>query len=124
MSIAEVLVYRYGLTWGGDDDGKVNGGRVDGKGTSSSWGAFPVRVDVAESRLVGREGGTVSIWCGGAIDDSCGVTVQGVGGGVEGVEEVAGLVCLSSGESGSFEAGWEGRQRAIIVEVLEEIGPY
>ena len=124
VGIREVLVHRYGLTWGGDDDREVNGGRVDSDGTSGSWSGLPVIVDITQSRLISREGGTVRVRSRSAIDDSCSVTVQGVRGRVEGVLEVVGLTGLSGVKGGSFKTGWEARQEALAIEVAEKVGSY
>ena len=121
VGIGEVLIHRYRLAWDGNDDREVDRGRVDRDGTCCSWGGFPVIVHITQSWLISREGGTVRVRCRSPIDDSCGVAVEGVGGGVESIFEVVALARLTSGENWSFETGWEGGKFSILVEVSEEV---
>ena len=106
MRIREVLVHRHGLVRPCRHDRQVDRRRIDRYRARSGRAEFPVIVDVAESRLVGGEGGSIFVWSRTAIDDGCGVTVERVGGGVEGFLETGSETRSGDVEGGSFEAGW------------------
>ena len=123
MRIREVLIHAHGLTWNGNHGGQLDVG-AEGWGTWRHWVDFPVIMHIAESRLVRREGRTVIGRGRSAIDDVGGIAVEGVGWGVEGIEEVVGLTRLGGVENWSFETGWETGQPSVLVEGVEEGAPY
>ena len=121
MGIIEVSIHRYGLAWSGDLHGELDIFCAMGTGPRS---LLSVVVDVAESRLIVGEGISVGIRCGRSIDDVRCVAIQGVGGRIEGVEEVVVLTRLFSSEGWSAEGRWESGQFSVSVEVLEEVGSH
>ena len=106
VSVGEVLVDPHGLIGSRGHRGELDGGVVDGWSTGP-WGLLPVVGYRTETGLVVGEGVAVRIWCRSSIDDVGCVTVEGIGGGIEGVSEVVGLAGIYYVECGSFEAGWK-----------------